>query len=217
MRSQSQWIKDSIANTRLASEVCAGMEIRSLSQNKVSSNDTHHFNAHIYVDGTKVMRVENDGRGGNNYYTPPKEAGRKLYRKAIDIAENYCKTERWHEYEEIRSKEDLDLFNAGSSEILICHTKMDLEFAYLDIAVGSLINEQLTMKEMDKALRKNIHIIDRDANSGKGLLYVTDKRSNKPHIENSKKALKKIGKHFDYILLNTLNPTTQLKLWLTVA
>ena len=208
MRSQSQWIKDSIANTRLASEVCSGMEIRSLDQNKVSSNDTHHFNAHIYVDGTKVMRVENDGRGDNNYYTPPREEGRKLYRKAIDIAESYCRTERWHEYEEIRSKEDSDFS---------FYKEMDLEFAYLDLAVGSLINEQLTALEMDKALRKHIHIIDKDANSGKGLLYATDKRATEPHIENSKKALKKIGKHFDYILLNTLNPTTQLKLWLTIA
>ena len=201
MRSQSQWIKDSIANTRLASEVCAGMEIRSLDQNKVSSNSTHHFNAHIYVDGTKVMRVENDGRGDNNYYTPPKEEVLKLYRKAIDIASNYCRTERWHEHEEIRSKES-DFQN---------------EFAYLDLAVGSLINEQLTALEMGKALRKHIHIIDRDANSGKGLLYATDKRATEPNIENSKKAMEKIGKHFDYILLNTLNPTTQLKLWLTVS
>ena len=217
MRTQSQWIKDSIANTRLASEVCAGMEIRSLVQNKVSSNDTHHFNAHIYVDGTKVMRVENDGRGDNNYYTPPKEEGRKLYRKAIDIAENYCKTERWHEYEEIRSKEDSDLFNAGSSEILICHTKMDLEFAYLDIAIGSLINEQLTLKEMGKALRNRIHIIDRDANGGKGLLYATDKRATELQVANAKRAIKEIGKHFDYILINDFDEETQLKLWLTVA
>tara|TARA_R110001583_G_scaffold20436_3_gene78783 strand:- start:4736 stop:5362 length:627 start_codon:yes stop_codon:yes gene_type:complete len=207
MRSQSQWIKDSIANTRLASEVCAGMEIRSLDHNKVSSNDTHHFNAHIYVDGIKVMRVENDGRGDNNYYTPSKEEGRKLYHKAIDIAENYCKTERWYEYEEIRSKEDSDFS---------FYKEMDLEFAYLDIAVGSLINEQLTMKEMGKALRKNIHIIDRDANSGKGLLYATDKRATDAHIKNSKKAIETIGKHFDYILINNLNPTTQLKLWLTI-
>ena len=215
MRSQSQWIKDSIANTRLASEVCAGMEIRSLDQNKVSSNDTHHFNAHIYVDGTKVMRVENDGRGDNNYYTPPKEEVLKLYRKAIDIASNYCRTERWHEYEEIRSKEDsmYDQTDLMDQRLYRQHT----EFGYLDLAVGSLINEQLTMKEMGKALRKHIHIIDRDANSGKGLLYATDKRATKPHLENSKKAIEKIGKHFDYILLNTLNPTTQLKLWLTVA
>ena len=208
MRTQSQWIKDSIANTRLASEVCAGMEIRSLSQNKVSSNDTHHFNAHIYVDGTKVMRVENDGRGGNNYYTPPKEEGRKLYRKAIDIAENYCKTERWHEYEEIRSKEDSDFS---------FYKEMDLEFAYLDIAIGSLINEQLTLKEMGKALRNRIHIIDRDANSGKGLLYATDKRATELQVANAKRAIKEIGKHFDYILINDFDEETQLKLWLTVA
>ena len=82
MRTQAQWIKDSIANTRLASEVCSGIEVRSITHNNSSSNNTHHFKAHIYVDGTKVMRVENDGRGDNNYYTPPKEEGRKLYRKA---------------------------------------------------------------------------------------------------------------------------------------
>ena len=216
MRTQAQWIKDSIANTRLASEVCSGIDVRSITHNNSSSNNTHHFKAHIYVDGTKVMRVENDGRGDNNYYTQPKEEGRKLYRKAIDIAENYCKTERWHEYEEIRSKEDSDLFNAGSSEILICHTKMDLEFAYLDIAIGSLINEQLTLKEMGKALRNRIHIIDRDANGGKGLLYATDKRATELQVANAKRAIKEIGKHFDYILINDFDEETQLKLWLTI-
>ena len=214
MRSQAKWINDSIAKTRLASEVCAGIEIRSLTHSKSSSNDTHHFKAHIYVDGVKVMRVENDGRGGNNYYhrtCTEADWRNDMWRtkaecedKLIASSKHYCQTEKWYDHEEIRASEE-------SNETV------DTDYSYVDIAVGSLINEQLTTKEMSKALRNRIHIIDRDANSGKGLLYATDKRATDIQLANAEKAIFGIGKQFDYILVNNLDETTQLKLWLTIA
>ena len=213
MSTHKRWIKDSIHNTRLASEQAAGIEIRSLIHNKSSSNDTHDFSAQICVDGVKILRVENDGKGGDNYYhrskkrvsIADKESSQNLYLKLIDIAKRYCQSERWYDYEEIRLKEQT------------IYGEEEVDFAYLDILVGALVNEQLTMKDMSKAIRNRIHIIDTEANDNGGFLYSTNKRPTDIHLANTKKVLKGIGKHFDYILMNELDETTQLKLWLTIA
>ena len=216
MNTHKRWIKDSIHNTRLASEQAAGVEIRSLIHNKSSSNDTHDFSAQICVDGVKILRVENDGKGGDNYYHRSKKrvsiatanVETDRYRKLIDIAKRYCQSERWYDYEEIRLKEQTIYTIYGEEEV---------DFSYLDILVGALVNEQLTMKDMSKAIRNRIHIIDTKANDNGGFLYSTNKRPTDIHLANTKKVLKGIGKHFDYILMNELDETTQLKLWLTIA
>jgi len=214
MSTHKRWIKFNIVNTRLASEQAAGVEIRSLIHNKSSSNDTHDFSAQICVDGVKILRVENDGKGGDNYYhrskkrvsIADKESSQNLYLKLIDIAKRYCQSERWYDYEEIRLKEQ-EIFGPVAA----------VDFAYLDILVGALVNEQLTMKDMSKAIRNRIHIIDTEANDSGGFLYSTNKRPTDIHLANAKKAIKGIGKHFNYILMNELDETTQLKLWLTIA
>ena len=213
MSTHKRWIKFNIVNTRLASEQAAGVEIRSLIHNKSSSNDTHDFSAQICVDGVKILRVENDGKGGDNYYhrskkrvsIADKESSQNLYRKLIDIAKRYCQSERWYEYEEIRLKEQT------------IYGEEEVDFSYLDILVGALVNEQLTLKDMSKAIRNRIHIIDTEANDNGGFLYSTNKRPTDIHLANTKKVLKGIGKHFNYILMNELDETTQLKLWLTIA
>ena len=213
MNTHKRWIKFNIVNTRLASEQAAGVEIRSLIHSKSSSNDTHDFSAQICVDGVKILRVENDGKGGDNYYhrskkrvsIADKESSQNLYRKLIDIAKRYCQSERWYEYEEIRER------------VIDTPTWDEVDFAYLDILVGALVNEQLAMKEMSKAIRNRIHIIDTAANDSGGFLYSTNKRPTDIHLANAKKLIKGIGKHFDYILMNDLDEITQLKLWLTIA
>ena len=226
MSTHKRWIKFNIVNTRLASEQAAGVEIRSLIHNKSSSNDTHDFSAQICVDGVKILRVENDGKGGDNYYHRSKHSrmpssstawvkkhgsiaieaySQNFYHKLIDIAKRYCQSERWYEYEEIRLKEQT------------IYGEEEVDFAYLDILVGALVNEQLTLKDMSKAIRNRIHIIDTEANDNGGFLYSTNKRPTDIHLANTKKVIKGIGKHFDYILMNELDETTQLKLWLTIA
>ena len=80
-------------------------------------------------------------------------------------------------------------------------------FAFVDVLICNLLNEQLTSKAMRKALRNRIHIIDLD----KGLLYETDKRPTPIHLANSKKVLD--DKH---LILNELDEASQLKLWLTI-
>jgi len=212
-RGPMTWIDDSIRNTRLASEQSVGVEIRSLIHNKSSSNDTHDFSAQICVDGVKILRVENDGKGGDNYYhrskkkvsTATANVETDRFRKLISIAKLYCQSERWYEYEEIRER------------VIDTPTWDEVDFAYLDILVGALVNEQLAMKEMSKAIRNRIHIIDTEANDSGGFLYSTNKRPTDIHLANAKKVIKGIGKHFDYILMNDLDEITQLKLWLTIA
>jgi hypothetical protein len=184
-----------IRNTKLTSEYESGVSLRSVEHNPASSNDSHHFSAQVHLDGERIMKVGNDGRGGNHYYTPRKICTPVITKDLVRRSYLFCKHARKEVYHQI-NKDSCD------------------NFAFVDVLVSNLLNEHLTREAMRKALRNRIHIIDLDRD--KPLLYETNKRPTPIHLANSKKALDGIGKHFNYILLNELDETSQLKLWLTI-
>jgi hypothetical protein len=184
-----------IRNTKLTSEYESGVSLRSVEHNPASSNDSHHFSAQVHLDGERIMKVGNDGRGGNHYYTPRKICTPVITKDLVRRSYLFCKRARKEVYHQI-NKDSCD------------------NFAFVDVLVSNLLNEHLTRESMRKALRNRIHIIDLDRD--KPLLYETNKRPTPIHLANSKKALDGIGKHFNYILLNELDETSQLKLWLTI-
>ena len=192
-------IDNLIKKTRLASEFCPRVELRSIQHNRKSSNDTHHFRAQVDLDDVTIMRVENEGRGGDNYYHMRRATTPEQIQTLTELARSFCEEAKPKTYSEIVRK-----------QVLV--TAIYDDFPFVDVLLGSLLNEQLTLIDMRKALNQRIHIIDMD----KSLLYDIDKRPTEIHLANSSKALKGIGKHFNYILLNELDEPSQLKLWLTI-
>ena len=192
-------IDNLIKKTRLASEFCPRVELRSIQHNRKSSNDTHHFRAQVDLDDVTIMRVENEGRGGDNYYHMRRVTTPEQIQTLTELARSFCEEAKPETYSEIVRK-----------QVLV--TAIYDDFPFVDVLLGSLLNEQLTLIDMRKALNQRIHIIDMD----RSLLYDIDKRPTEIHLANSSKALKGIGKHFNYILLNELDEPSQLKLWLTI-
>tara|TARA_B100000530_G_scaffold208481_1_gene133359 strand:- start:1633 stop:2226 length:594 start_codon:yes stop_codon:yes gene_type:complete len=192
-------IDNLIKKTRLASEFCPRVGLRSIQHNRKSSNDTHHFRAQVDLDDVTIMRVENEGRGGDNYYHMRRATTPEQIQTLTELARSFCEEAKPETYSEIVRK-----------QVLV--TAIYDDFPFVDVLLGSLLNEQLTLIDMRKALNQRIHIIDMD----KPLLYDIDKRPTEIHLANSSKALKGIGKHFNYILLNELDEPSQLKLWLTI-
>ncbi len=192
-------IDNLIKKTRLASEFCPRVGLRSIQHNRKSSNDTHHFRAQVDLDDVTIMRVENEGRGGDNYYHMRRATTPEQIQTLTELARSFCEEAKPETYSEIVRK-----------QVLV--TAIYDDFPFVDVLLGSLLNEQLTLIDMRKALNQRIHIIDMD----KPFLYEIDKRPTEIHLANSSKALKGIGKHFNYILLNELDEPSQLKLWLTI-
>ena len=118
-----------------------------------ASEETHCFQATIYMYGKRTMKVSNDGQGAPNQYYhtngQSSEEFKRQFEQAIKIGENYINDSREEGWEEWIIK------LAGTSELL-------------DWLIGDLMNEHLTLKEMrakmktktifyDKRLKKVFH------------------------------------------------------------
>ncbi len=84
------------------------IELKNIKYAAFASEETHCFEATIYVDGKKVGNVRNDGKGGSDWFDPP-----GCERPIDDYAKTLPKYEAWgmtmeHSAEEIIG----DLVNA---------------------------------------------------------------------------------------------------------
>jgi len=182
------------SKTRLASEFCPRVGLRSVQHNRKSSNDSHHFRAQVDLDDVTIMRVENEGRGGDNYYHFRKATTPKQTQTLTELARSFCEEAKPETYSEIVRNQSLV-------------TAIYDDFPFVDVLMCSLLNEHLTLIDMRKALNQRIHIIDMDG----PLLYDTDKRPTKIQLDHSRKILQS-----KYLILNELDEPSQLKLWLTI-
>ena len=105
-----------------------------------ASEETHCFQATIYMDGERAMKVSNEGHGGpNQYYHTSGQSHQEFmeqFNRAIGIGTDYvrCKEskEEWEEWiNEL----------AGTSELL-------------DWLVNDLMNEHFILKEMRTKMKK---------------------------------------------------------------
>ena len=111
-----------------------------------ASEETHCFQATIYMYGKRTMKVSNDGQGGPNQYYhtngQSSEEFKRQFERAIIIGENYIKDSREKGWQEWISK------LAGTSELLDWH-------------VSDLLNEYLALKEMRTKMKTKIIFYDK--------------------------------------------------------
>jgi len=113
--------------------------LKNIKHSSTFSRETHLFQATIYMDGERAMKVENDGQGGPNQYYhtsgQSSEEFKRQFEQAIKIGENYIKDSREEGWEEWINK------LAGTSELL-------------DWLVSDLLNEHFILKEMRTNMKK---------------------------------------------------------------
>jgi len=144
--------------TLAAIEPRSNMELKNLSHNPSFSEETHCFRASVYINGKRMFSVSNRGNGESNYYEPLAhggldhhllEKGREEFGEAMALAREEAKQ---YTLKKIDMGEDLqwaiDRFGNGESNELI------------DWLISDLINEQLTLKEMRKVLKKKVAIYE---------------------------------------------------------
>ena len=126
------------------------MEIKNLSHNATFSEETHCFRATVYLNGKRMFSASNGGNGGSNFYSPSDFGkGKEAFEESMAIAREEAKQ---YTLKKIELGEDLqwaiDAFGDGKSDELI------------DWLIADLINEQLTLKEMRKTLKKKVIVYD---------------------------------------------------------
>ena len=134
--------------TLAAIEPRSAMELKNLSHNVTFSEETHCFKASVYINGKRMLSVSNRGCGGANEYSPSDfKTGKEAFEEAMSLAREEA---RQYTLKKIELGEDLqwaiDAFGDGKSDELI------------DWLISDLINEQLTLKEMRKALKKKVMV-----------------------------------------------------------
>ena len=183
------------------------MELKNLSHNVTFSEETHCFSASVYINGKRMFCAKNRGCGGPNDYLPFDFAnGKEAFVEAMSLAREEAKQ---YTLKKIELGEDLqwaiDAFGDGKSDELI------------DWLIADLINEQLTLKEMRKTLKKKVTVYDPKSND---ILHLG---RDKPTDE----ILEKYKNHFatrseiknakDWIWLNTIPEAEAYKYWRTAS
>ena len=185
----------------------SAMELKNLSHNVTFSEETHCFRASIYINGKRMFSASNGGNGGSNFYSPSDFGkGKEAFEESMAIAREEAKQ---YTLKKIELGEDLqwaiDAFGDGKSDELI------------DWLIADLINEQLTLKEMRKTLKKKVTVYDPKSND------IWHLGRDKPTDE----ILEKNKKHFttrseikttkDWIWRNTIPESEAYKYWRTAS
>ena len=193
----------------------SAMELKNLSHNVTFSEETHCFRATVYLNGKRMFCADNRGCGGSNDYYPLNhggldhhllEKGREEFDEAMSLAREEAKR---YTLKKIELGEDLqwaiDAFGDGKSNELI------------DWLITDLINEQLTLKEMRKVMKKKVIVYDPKSND------ILELGKDRPTDE----ILEKYKNHFatkselkntkDWVWLNMISEAEAYKYWRTAS
>jgi len=119
------------------------IEIKNLHYSAFASEETHCFEATVYVDGKRSFIAKNDGRGGCNDY-------HSFLKNTKDVGDVY---------------QIVDRINAelkAQGPVSGPHKRNDGSEFYLykdiDWVVNDLVNDALILKDMRRALKKIIYL-----------------------------------------------------------
>ena len=178
------------------SEVQSRITLKSIKHTVWASQETHCFQAVIYLDGKRVLNVDNAGRGASHKYWSVKEQEQEETKKILDEC-------RQHAYEFLKANRALTMEVDG--ETIDLSDMPDSEL--LDWLITDLVNEHLCLKEMKRCLKDKIHIFDAEDNN----IYSFKQKPTPEAMSSCKKEHSDEDKYWVY--LNDLSEQEALKLW----
>ena len=177
------------------SEVQSRITLKSIKYTAWASQETHCFQAVIYLDGKRALNVENDGRGAcNNYW------GIKDQTKSEEL-EMLTKCTK---YGADFIKENRDLTMEVDGETIDMSDMPDSEL--LDWLIADLVNEHLCLKEMKRCLKSKITYFNTKTN-GVFAFYT------KPTPEAMSSCKRNYSDKDHWVYLNDLSEQEAFKLW----
>ena len=177
------------------SESQSRITLKSIKYTAWASQETHCFQAVIYLDGKRALNVENDGRGAcNNYWgikNQTKSEELEMLTKCTKYGADFIKENRDLTMEV--DGETIDMSDMPESELL-------------DWLIADLVNEHLCLKEMKRCLKKKIFFFDTEDNN----IYSFNL---KPTTEAMSSCKRNYSDKDHWVYLNDLSEQEALKIW----
>ena len=170
------------------------ISIKGLRLSKDFSEETHCFQATVYIDGKRAFVAHNDGHGGANYYAPhgvSKNSDAKRLAFKNSMAEARKEAARYIEAKGDDYDWAVERF-ADTDELI-------------DWVITDLVNEILLLKEMRKHLK--IKVVAYNTRTRKFDQWITTP------VESNIDPLKKHHEKMPYVWLNELSESEALKYW----
>ncbi len=167
------------------------VSLKNIKWSSWASHETHCVDATVCIDGKRVCKYENDGRGGANTYYPYSGQSEESFRQMLsdlrqvsadDIKENDPKC-----YAQ---------YGNGHDDLLV------------DIVVTGSLNRHLMLKEMKASMRRKIHLLKVSTNE----IYEIKQKPTDEAISYAKDQNAP-----DYIVLNDLPEDVQFNHWTRVT
>ena len=177
------------------SESQSRITLKSIKHTVWASQETHCFQAVIYLDGKRVLNVDNAGRGASHKYWSVKEQEQEETKKILDEC-------RQHAYEFLKANRALTMEVDG--ETIDMSDMPDSEL--LDWLIADLVNEHLCLKEMKRCLKKKIFFFDTENKN----IYSFNL---KPTTEAMSSCKRNYSDKDHWVYLNDLSEQEALKLW----
>jgi len=177
------------------SESQSRITLKSIKHTEWASQETHCFQAVIYLDGKRALNVENDGRGACNNYWGIKDQTKseelEMLTKCTKYGADFIKANRDLTMEV--DGETIDMSDMPESELL-------------DWLIADLVNEHLCLKEMKRCLKKKIFFFDTENKN----IYSFNL---KPTTEAMSSCKRNYSDKDHWVYLNDLSEQEALKLW----
>ena len=177
------------------SEVQSRITLKSIKYTAWASQETHCFQAVIYLDGKRALNVENDGRGACNNYWGIKDQTKseelEMLTKCTKYGADFIKENRDLTMEV--DGETIDMSDMPESELL-------------DWLIADLVNEHLCLKEMKRCLKKKIFFFDTENKN----IYSFNL---KPTTEAMSSCKRNYSDKDHWVYLNDVSEQEAFKLW----
>ena len=171
------------------------IELKNIDFNPHFTRETHCFRATVYLDGKRVMKVENDGNGGAHNYYPFHGQSKEPFRTMLADS---CKEAYESLGDDIRERYK-SILEKGNH---------NLSFS-LDYVITELVNEHLCLKEMRKTLKSKVTIFDKKD----GKVYLYKMKPLAPNIEYLKSIIAEKNEGESYVWLNELPEHEAMVYW----
>ena len=185
-----------------------------------ASEETHAFEATVYLDGEKAMKVTNDGKGGANYYYGMKGQSRPSFNGMYDACKEsalefvtsksnvffpHLTDEQFKSVWSNAEEDDVPVFAITDDTSVFMWSDKEL----LDFLIVHLLNEHLSIKEMKRQLKAKVTFFDKSD----GSIYTIKVKPTEENLAYYKRVHEKESEEKEWVWMNDLPEDNAFLYW----
>ena len=185
-----------------------------------ASEETHAFEATVYLDGEKAMKVTNDGKGGANHYYGMKGQSRpsfnRMYQACKESASEFVTSKSNVFFPHLTDEQFKSvLADAEENDVTVFAITDDTpvfmwsDTELLDFLIVHLLNEHLSIKEMKRQLKAKVTFFDKSD----GSIYTIKVKPTEENLAYYKRVHEKESAEKEWVWMNDLPEDNAFLYW----